>query len=206
MSDQANKILSFLCIILLVFLVFSILLFGKKKYDDPPKRETKTEEKEEEKKEEKEEEKPKVCSGMIDAVYEGNYTAQEGDFTLNENVTVTLKSDGSIEAVYKDSEGMYGTYTLENNKLVAKYRQPVDEIVEMSYDVAEDCSSIHWGDPNQHIITTKESKLGIKYNTFNILKNTLVSNGFEKSIFEDNNGLINSELHDVVCSKKIRSF
>ena len=35
MSDQANKILSFLCIILLVFLVFSILLFGKKKYDDP---------------------------------------------------------------------------------------------------------------------------------------------------------------------------
>lgn len=59
---------------------------------------------------------------------------------------------------------------------------------------------------NQHIITTKESKLGIKYNTFNILKNTLVSNGFEKSIFEDNNGLINSELHDVVCSKKIRSF
>ena len=65
---------------------------------------------------------------------------------------------------------------------------------------------INFINPNQHIITTKESKLGIKYNTFNILKNTLVSNGFEKSIFEDNNGLINSELHDVVCSKKIRSF
>ena len=62
---------------------------------------------------------------------------------------------------------------------------------------------INFINPNQHIITTKESKLGIKYNTFNILKNTLVSNGFEKSIFVDNNGLINSELHDVVCSKKV---
>ena len=34
-------------------------------------------------------------------------------------------------------------------------------------------------------------------------------NGNEKimtKLIEDNNGLINSELHDVVCSKKIRSF
>lgn len=58
--------------------------------------------------------------------------------------------------------------------------------------------------PNQHIITTKKSKMGIKYNTFNILRDILISNGFEKSIFEDNNGLINSELHDVVCFKKCR--
>lgn len=65
---------------------------------------------------------------------------------------------------------------------------------------------INFINPNQHIITTKESKLGIKYNTFNILKEILMSNGFEKNIFEDNNGLINSELYEVVCSKKIRSF
>lgn len=60
---------------------------------------------------------------------------------------------------------------------------------------------INFINPNQHIIATKQSKMGIKYNTFKILSNILISHGFEKRIFEDNYGLINSELYDVVCSK-----
>ena len=56
---------------------------------------------------------------------------------------------------------------------------------------------------NQHIITSKQSKMGIKCNVFEILKNILISKGFNNYIFVNNNGLVNSELHDIVCSNKV---
>ena len=55
--------------------------------------------------------------------------------------------------------------------------------------------------PNQHIVATKQSKMGAKYNVFKVLKDILILNGFENDIFEDNHGMINSELHDKICSK-----
>jgi len=54
---------------------------------------------------------------------------------------------------------------------------------------------------NQHIVISRQTEMGINCNVFNILKDTLLSNGFQNSIIEDNYGMINSELHDVICSK-----
>ncbi len=54
---------------------------------------------------------------------------------------------------------------------------------------------------NQHIVTTRQTEMGAKCNVFRILKNTLLSNGFQNCIFEDNHDMINSELHNVICSK-----
>ena len=56
--------------------------------------------------------------------------------------------------------------------------------------------------PYQHIVTTKESQMGIKCNTFETLKRILISNGFKNRIFQDNNGLISSELHEVICFRQ----
>ena len=56
--------------------------------------------------------------------------------------------------------------------------------------------------PNQHIITTKQSEMGAQYNVFEILKNNLIYKGFQNNIFIDNHGLINSELHDIICAKQ----
>lgn len=55
---------------------------------------------------------------------------------------------------------------------------------------------------NQHIVTTKQTEMGAQYNVFKILSNTLASNGFQNYIFEDNYGMINSELHDIICPKQ----
>ena len=61
---------------------------------------------------------------------------------------------------------------------------------------------IYYINCDQHIITTKQTEMGAKYNVFKILCNTLISNGFQKCIFEDNCRMINSELYDVICSKQ----
>ena len=61
---------------------------------------------------------------------------------------------------------------------------------------------INFVNPNQHIVTTKQTEMGLVCKTFNTLSNTLIYNGFENYIFEDNYGMIHSELHDIVCSKQ----
>ncbi len=61
---------------------------------------------------------------------------------------------------------------------------------------------INFVNPNQHIVTTKQTEMGLMCKTFDTLQRTLISNGFINSIFEDNNGMIHSELHDIICSKR----
>lgn len=61
---------------------------------------------------------------------------------------------------------------------------------------------INFVNPDQHILTTSESDIGRKCRAFDILKNTLLSNGFKNWILMDNHDLIYSELYDVLCSKK----
>ena len=61
---------------------------------------------------------------------------------------------------------------------------------------------INFVNHNQHIVTTKQTEMGLVCKTFNTLSNTLIYNGFENYIFEDNYGMIHSELHDIVCSKQ----
>ena len=61
---------------------------------------------------------------------------------------------------------------------------------------------INFVNPNQHIVTTKQTEMGLVCKTFNTLSNTLIYNGFENYIFEDNYGMIHSGLHDIVCSKQ----
>lgn len=51
----------------------------------------------------------------------------------------------------------------------------------------------------QHIIITKQSDMGKQYNVLENFKKCLISKGFKNYILEDNNGLINSELHDIIC-------
>ena len=55
---------------------------------------------------------------------------------------------------------------------------------------------------NQHIVTTEQTDMGAKCNVFNILKNTLLSNGFHNCILEDNHNMINLELHDIIRSRQ----
>ena len=61
---------------------------------------------------------------------------------------------------------------------------------------------INFIDPNQHIVTTKQTEMGLMCKTFDTLKSILISNGFMNSIFEDNYGMIYSELHDTICAKR----
>ena len=118
----------------------------EKKKEEKPSEPEKPEDKEEP---EKPSEPAKSCSGKINATYEGGYNGPYGQFTINENVTVTLRTDGTIDAVYKDSEGSNGTYNIENGKLVVQWKPiygPGDETTEVKYDVEKDCSRILWGD------------------------------------------------------------
>ena len=55
---------------------------------------------------------------------------------------------------------------------------------------------------NQHIITTMQSEIGLKCHVFEILKKELEKNGFKNYIFEDSYHLINSQLHNIICSKQ----
>ena len=61
---------------------------------------------------------------------------------------------------------------------------------------------INFINPDQHIVTTKQTEMGAKCHVFDILRNTLISNEFHNYIFEDNHGMIHSELHDIICSKQ----
>ena len=60
---------------------------------------------------------------------------------------------------------------------------------------------INFINPDQHIVITKQTEMGAKCHVFDILRNTLISNEFHNCIFEDNLGIIHSELHDIICSK-----
>lgn len=60
---------------------------------------------------------------------------------------------------------------------------------------------INFINPDQHIVITKQTEMGAKCHVFDILRNTLISNEFHNCIFEDNHGIIHSELHDIICSK-----
>ena len=54
----------------------------------------------------------------------------------------------------------------------------------------------------QHIVTSTQSDMGLKCNTFNTLKEKLMCMGFQNRIFEDNDGLIKSELYNIICSRQ----
>ena len=61
---------------------------------------------------------------------------------------------------------------------------------------------INFINSDQHIVITKQTEMGAKCHVFDILRNTLISNKFHNYIFEDNHGMIHSELHDIICSKQ----
>ena len=93
------------------------------------------------------------CNGPMDAVYEGVYDGTQGDFTIHEVVTVTLKEDGTFSAIYKDSEGYYGKYTLENSVLKTTFESASGDEMTLSYQVKDDCSSILWGEADYYQYT-----------------------------------------------------
>lgn len=91
----------------------------------------------------------KVCSGFIDAVYEGGY--QSGD--LDEYLTLTLSKDGNVVETYRNSEAPTGTYTIKDNKLTISLCPtygPCDEKIVTTYDITSDCSTIKWGEADSH--------------------------------------------------------
>ena len=61
---------------------------------------------------------------------------------------------------------------------------------------------INFINPNQHIVTTKQSEMGSKCNLIKILKEILELKNFTNYIIEDDTYSINSKLHDMICSKK----
>lgn len=54
--------------------------------------------------------------------------------------------------------------------------------------------------PNQHILTSRQSEMGKKCKVYNILRKAAIKKGFEKYILEDNYNLDNSRLHEMICS------
>ncbi len=120
----------------LLALLFVFTLVGCGKKEEAKKEDAKTETKEAAK---------KGCNGPMSAVYEGEYNATEGMFTIHEVVTLTLNEDGTFEAVYKDSEGYSGTYTLEESRLKTTITDGMNISV-IEYIVKDDCSEITWGE------------------------------------------------------------
>lgn len=56
--------------------------------------------------------------------------------------------------------------------------------------------------PNQHILTSRQSEMGKKCKVYEILKKAAIKKSFEKCILEDNYGLSNLELEQMVCYKQ----
>ena len=54
--------------------------------------------------------------------------------------------------------------------------------------------------PDQHIVTSRESEMGAKCHTFEILERKLIENGFENQIFEDDSSTLTQEFQDLICS------
>lgn len=84
-----------------------------------------------------------VCSGFLDAVYEGGHQSED----LDEYLTLTLSNDGTVEESYKNSEGNTGTYTIKDNKItisICPSHGPCDEKFVTAYDITSDCSTIKW--------------------------------------------------------------
>lgn len=84
-----------------------------------------------------------VCSGFLDAVYEGGHQSDD----LDEYVTLTLSKDGIVEESYRNSEGNTGTYTIKDNKItisICPSHGPCDEKFVTAYDMTSDCSTIKW--------------------------------------------------------------
>lgn len=63
--------------------------------------------------------------------------------------------------------------------------------------------SINYLNPEQHIITSKESEIGKECGAFKILKDILISNGFDKTIWiDDSSNYIKPEFQETVCGKQ----
>lgn len=63
--------------------------------------------------------------------------------------------------------------------------------------------SINFLNPEQHILTSKESEMGKECSAFKVLKDTLISNGFEKTIWiDDASNYVNPEFHKTICAKQ----
>ena len=57
---------------------------------------------------------------------------------------------------------------------------------------------VNFINPNQHVLTSEESLMGKECNTFEILKQSLINNGFQKLIVENNYDFFESELYNTV--------
>lgn len=62
---------------------------------------------------------------------------------------------------------------------------------------------INFINPNQHVLISRESVVGEKHHVVKKLKDALVNNGFEKTIWiDDDRNYMNPEFYNMVCSKK----
>ena len=91
--------------------------------------------------------KDNICSGLKNAVYKGK---DETGKTI-ENVTLTLRNDGTYSLVYLNAGGHPdGKYTISNNILTleAEYTDGIGntELVKETYELTSDCSIIKWND------------------------------------------------------------
>lgn len=103
-------------------------------------KENKVKEKEE-KEEQVQEEKEVSCSGNINGTYIGKYS----DNSINEEVTITLKDDGTYEKSIKEGEYQKGTYSIANNNISFEFvpsGAPQDVKSNYSYKISNDCSEI----------------------------------------------------------------
>jgi hypothetical protein len=145
------------CVLIMVLGVFALGVYAGFRYSkgnqDKCAVEDKLEDKKEEKKEDKKEEKndntvvdnTKKCSGYFDAVYHGTYHEEGGVFTLDEDLTLTLKKDGSFSQVVVNSEGSGGKYEIKDGNIYLSYCPiygPCDDYTVETYKISDDCSKI----------------------------------------------------------------
>lgn len=90
-------------------------------------------------------EEPTTCEGMINAIYQGEFNGQIGNFTLIEKQILNLKEDGTYTREYENAGGSSGTYEIKNGKLLLTYipmGAPSNYKITETLEMSSDCSTI----------------------------------------------------------------
>jgi hypothetical protein len=96
-----------------------------------------------------------TCSERMNASYRGKYS----DEKYKEEMTITLKDNGTYEKAIKEGELQKGTYKIANNNITFEFvpsGAPVDAKTSYSYKMSSDCNEITVRNSNFSYTLTKD--------------------------------------------------
>lgn len=88
---------------------------------------------------------PTTCEGIIEGIYQGEFTGQVGNHTIMEKQTISLKEDGTYTRQYENAGGNLGTYDIKNGNLMLTYIPmggPSNYKLTETLQISSDCSTI----------------------------------------------------------------